>query len=136
MPERVVARVENTIGSLNGLRVAVLGAAYRGGVKETAFSGVFATVTALESRGAQVSVHDPLFSDSELLKLGFNAFHRGDAADIAIIQADHEEYKDWNYLDFTQLQLLMDGRGISKPENWGSNVLYLTVGQPTPPVKE
>ena len=33
--------------------VLVLGAAYRGGVKETAFSGVFPTVEALQARGAR-----------------------------------------------------------------------------------
>ena len=38
-------------GSLEGLTVAVLGASYRGGVKETAFSGVFATVAELSGPG-------------------------------------------------------------------------------------
>ena len=49
-----------------GTQVAVLGAAYRGGVKETAFSGVFATVEALRAAGAEVVVHDPLYTDDEL----------------------------------------------------------------------
>ncbi|MFZ1382638.1 MAG: nucleotide sugar dehydrogenase, partial [Scrofimicrobium sp.] len=44
MPQYVVDQLVNTLGSLEGLRVAVLGASYRGGVKETAFSGVFPTV--------------------------------------------------------------------------------------------
>lgn len=130
MPENVVARVEKEVGSLSGLHVAVFGAAYRGGVKETAFSGVFPTVAALESRGAIVSVHDPLYSDLELDELGFRPFHRGDAAAVVIIQADHNEYRDWNHLDVPHLRLVMDGRGISRSENWGSNVLYLNVGQP------
>ena len=47
--------------------VLVLGAAYRGGVKETAFSGVFPTVEALRSRGAVPLRHRP-------------AVHRGRAA--------------------------------------------------------
>jgi UDP-N-acetyl-D-mannosaminuronate dehydrogenase len=51
--------------------VVVLGAAYRGGVKETAFSGVFGTVEALRSRGAEPLVHDPMFSDDELAAYGF-----------------------------------------------------------------
>jgi UDP-N-acetyl-D-mannosaminuronate dehydrogenase len=99
-------------------------------VKETAFSGVFATVAALESRGAVASVHDPLYSDLELTDLGFRPFHRGEAADVVIIQADHDEYSEWNHLDVPHLRLVMDGRGISTPEKWGSNVLYLSVGQP------
>jgi len=132
MPETVISRVEELIGSLTGTRVAVLGAAYRGGVKETAFSGVFATVAALEFRGSVVSVHDPLYSDSELRDLGFSPFHRGDAAEVVIIQADHAEYQDWTYLDVPEIRLVMDGRGISQSQSWGTSVLYLTVGQPAP----
>ena len=41
MPDRLVAKADDLLGSLEGLRAVVLGAAYRGGVKETAFSGVF-----------------------------------------------------------------------------------------------
>ena len=53
MPAYTVGLAEHLHGRpLAGARVAVLGAAYRGGVKETAFSGVFATVAALRAKGA------------------------------------------------------------------------------------
>jgi len=129
MPETVVSRVEQVAGSLKGIRVAVLGAAYRGGVKETAFSGVFATVAALESRGAIVTVHDPLYSDPELQSLGLDPFHRGDSTEVVIIQADHTEYRAWGQVDTPGVRLVMDGRGISGPVNWGSSVTYLAVGK-------
>lgn len=132
MPKIVVERVESSIGPLRGLTVAVLGASYRGGVKETAFSGVFATVAALESRNAIVKVHDPMYSDSELYELGFTPFHRGETADVIVIQADHIEYRDWTHQDVPRLRLVMDGRSISPAENWGAKVVYLAVGKPTP----
>jgi len=132
MPKTVVSRVENIFGSLNGLTVAVLGAAYRGGVKETAFSGIFGTVAALEDRGAMAKVHDPLYTDTELADLGFRAFHRGQTADLVIIQADHSEYADWGISDVPGAQLVMDGRNISRAQNWGAEVLYMTIGRPTP----
>jgi len=69
----------------------VLGAAYRGGVKETALSGVFPTVAALKARGADVYVHDPLYGDEELRALGLEPAQIGDAADLAILQTDHAE---------------------------------------------
>ena len=47
VPGEAVRRLADLAGGLAGLRVAVLGAAYRDGVKETAFSGVFATVSEL-----------------------------------------------------------------------------------------
>src|SRR5690606_2745893 len=52
MPDYTVGLLEGAHGDLAGQTVVVLGAAYRGGVKETAFSGVFATVAALVGRGA------------------------------------------------------------------------------------
>lgn len=51
MPEYAVGILANAYGDLTGAGVLVLGAAYRGGVKETAFSGVFPTVEALRARG-------------------------------------------------------------------------------------
>ena len=50
MPAYAVQRLADHVGSLAGRRVAVLGASYRGGVKETAFSGVFGVVDDLLSR--------------------------------------------------------------------------------------
>ena len=55
MPAYAVGLLEGAYGDLSGARVVVLGAAYRGGVKETAFSGVFATVAATRPRGAEVA---------------------------------------------------------------------------------
>ena len=51
-------------------------APYRGGVKETAFSGVFPTVAALRSRAAQGLVHDPMYTDDEL-RAGLGALPPG-----------------------------------------------------------
>jgi hypothetical protein len=77
MPGYAAAQVEAAHGSLFGQRVAVLGAAYRGGVKETAFSGVFPLVAALRDGGARVLVHDPMYSDAELQGYGFDRIRRG-----------------------------------------------------------
>ena len=81
-------------GELAGLRVVVLGASYRGGVKETAFSGVFATVERRRRGGAEVLVHDPMYSDEELAGFGWTPYHLGEPADAAVVQADHAEYRD------------------------------------------
>src|SRR5690606_29117935 len=47
MPDYTIGLLEGAYGDLTGANVVVLGAAYRGGVKETAFSGVFGAVKAL-----------------------------------------------------------------------------------------
>ena len=118
MPEYVVERVEELIGDLNGLSVVVLGASYRGGVKETAVSGVFPTVEALTQRGASVRVHDPLFSDDELAGYGFTPYHLGEPVDIAILQADHSIYREIGPSDLPGIRLLADGRNFTDPAIW------------------
>ena len=118
MPEYVVSRVEEVLGDLKDLKVAVLGASYRGAVKETAFSGVFATVDALRKRGAKVLVHDPMFSDEELAGFGWEPYHLGEEITAAIVQADHAEYQSISAKDLPGIKLLFDGRRITNPQLW------------------
>ncbi|GAA2894063.1 nucleotide sugar dehydrogenase [Microbacterium esteraromaticum] len=118
MPERLVAQAADMLGDLTGRRAVVLGAAYRGGVKETAFSGVFPTVAALAQRGAEVFVHDPLYSDDELRALGFEPFTIGDAAELAILQTDHADYKTIAPSQIPGIKLLVDGRNATDAALW------------------
>lgn len=118
MPERLVAQAEGILGDLFGQKAVVLGAAYRGGVKETAFSGVFPTVKALKERGAEVVVHDPLYSDEELRGLGLEPYAIGAAADIAILQTDHSDYKSLTPADIPGVKLIVDGRNATDPALW------------------
>ena len=130
MPEMAVQRIERTVGPLSGLKTVVLGAAYRGGVKETAFSGVFPLVESLVNRGATVHVHDPLYSDSEMDSLGLTPHHRGESADIVIIQSDHDEYRDWTYHDVPRARLVFDGRAMLDHAKWSGVEFFLAIGKP------
>ena len=129
MPEYTVGLLEGAHGDLDGQTVAVLGATYRGGVKETAFSGVFATVAALRARGAQVAVHDPLYADDELEALGFTPFHLGDKADAVDVQADHAQYRDLGPDDVPGVRTLVDGRRVTDPAAW-QGVTRRVIGAP------
>ena len=124
-----MAKLAEVLGSLQGLRVAVLGAAYRGGVKETAFSGVFDTVAALRARGAEVLVHDPMYADEELARFGWEPYHLGDPVDAAIVQADHRAYAELSPADLPGVRLLFDGRRVTDPARW-AGVPRLVVGAP------
>jgi nucleotide sugar dehydrogenase len=127
MPQQVVARAAGVLGSLAGLRAVVLGASYRGAVKETAFSGVFATVAALAAHGAIVTVHDPMYTDEELATLGFAAYHYGQPADVVVLHTDHGEYRRVRPADLPGVRLLMDGRNITDPQLW-EGIPRLVVG--------
>jgi UDP-N-acetyl-D-glucosamine dehydrogenase len=118
VPARLVQRAEELLGSLAGLRAVVLGASYRAGVKETAFSGVFPVVAELQRRGAQVSVQDPFYSDEELSSFGWAAWHRGEDADLVIVQTNHPEYLELGAGDVPGVRLVVDGRDITTAENW------------------
>lgn len=112
MPSFAVELARQAYGDLLGARVAVLGASYRGGVKETAFSGVFALVEALRAAGAVVRVHDPMYSPDELLAMGFEAYTVGTPTDLAVLQADHREYASLCSADFPEVQVIVDGRRV------------------------
>lgn len=128
MPAYTIGLLEGAYGDLAGARVVVLGAAYRGGVKETAFSGVFDAVKALESRGASALVHDPLYTDEELQKLGFQPYHLGEPADAAVVQADHAEYRTLGPQDLPGVRVFIDGRRVSSAEAW-DGVQYRVIGK-------
>ena len=115
-------------GSLAGLRVVVLGASYRGKVKETAFSGVFDVVKELQEAGAVALVHDPMFSAEELAGHGFTAYQLGEPADVAIVQADHPEYAQLSPGDLPGIKVLVDGRNTTNPQAW-PGVQRLVIGQ-------
>src|SRR5690606_25114611 len=93
-PARAVERLTVEDGDLPRAREGVPGAVYRGGVKETAFSGVFETVRCLVDAGATVTVHDPLYTADELTALGFEPYTPDVVVDAAIIQTDHPDYRD------------------------------------------
>lgn len=128
MPVYAVDRLSRILGPLDGLRVVVFGASYRGGVKETALSGVFPLVNALVARGARVLVHDPMYTDDELRAFGWEPFRLGRAADAAIIQADHREYASLAPQDVPGVRLLVDGRRVTAAELW-AGVPRLVIGQ-------
>lgn len=130
MPAYAVDRLIGLAGDLSGRRTVVLGAAYRGGVKETAFSGVFATVDELRSRGATVLVHDPLYTDEELADLGFDAYHLGEPVDAAVVQTDHAEYRELDPESLPGCRAVVDGRRALDPERWlAAGVAITAIGR-------
>lgn len=130
MPQYCVDQAASVLGDLSGKKVVVLGASYRGKVKETAFSGVFPTVEILAKAGADVSVHDPMFTDEELGKFGFKAYHVGEPVDGALLQADHPEYAELTPADLPGIKVLVDGRHVVDAAKWdGVEVIVVGDGE-------
>ena len=129
MPAHAVTLLNGALGDLTGKQVVVLGVSYRGGVKESAFSGIFGTVTALNTHGAVVTVEDPMYTDEEITALGFTPHAKGAKVDGVILQADHKEYKSLTAADFPGVQAVVDGRRTMDPANF-AGVAFRVIGAP------
>ncbi|MGI9608702.1 MAG: nucleotide sugar dehydrogenase, partial [Acidimicrobiia bacterium] len=117
VPGRVVDAVATELGGLVDARVLVLGAAYRGGVKETAYSGVFDLVRRVGEAGATAFVSDPLYSADEIAELGFAPWDGG-PVDAIIVQADHEGYQDLDPSEYPGTRMIYDGRRVIDVSAW------------------
>lgn len=128
MPRHLVERVEHEIGSLAGKKIVILGLAYRGGVKESSFSGTWDLCSLISARGGIPLIHDPMYSEDELSALGLTSHRLGDNCDVAILQTNHEEYKTLQIEDFPGIRFLADGRNFA-PEELKSKVKTYVLGK-------
>ncbi|MCT9078190.1 nucleotide sugar dehydrogenase [Streptomyces fulvoviolaceus] len=126
MPSYAVDLLAAAYGDLAGAGVLVLGAAYRGDVREIAVSGVFPTVEELTARGAIPYVSDPMYSAEELAAHGLVP-HRGEVVTAAILQADHAAYRELSAADFPGVRVLVDGRRTTDPARW-AGVRRIVIG--------
>jgi UDP-N-acetyl-D-glucosamine dehydrogenase len=114
MPAYAAERLAAALGGLHGARVLVLGVAYRGGVKETAFSGAAPLRDALAARGAEVVASDPLFDPAELRAEGYAPWDGG-PVDGVVVQADHAAYRALGGADLPGARAIVDGRRVLDP---------------------
>ena len=131
MPAYAVGLLDEALeGALDGARVLILGVAYRGEVKETAFSGAFALRDTLAARGADVVAADPLYDDGELAALGFVPWDSG-AVDGAILQADHAAYRSLTPAELPGVRAVVDGRDALDPAPFAAaGVALARIGRP------
>jgi len=115
MPKRVTQIALDQFNSLRDMKVVILGLAYRGGVKETAFSGAFPLAEYVRYLGGYPVVHDPLYSDEEIRSFGLEPYNLGESCDLAIVQADHQLYTEITSEDLPDAKLVVDGRNIIDP---------------------
>lgn len=119
-PERMASRLEQRLGGLGGVRVGVLGLAFRPDVKEHICSPTFQIDAALRARGADVRVHDPLYSEAELGEHRLAAW-RPDSAEwqpeVLVLATEHTAYRglDLRKLRGGGLRAVLDGRRFWDP---------------------
>jgi UDP-N-acetyl-D-mannosaminuronic acid dehydrogenase len=122
MPRHTVEIIEKALGdvgvNIKGARIAVLGAAYKGGVDDVRESPAKYIVRELLERGASVVVYDSYTTES------FDAERAGSLeeavreADAIVIATDHPEFKniDWDKVSkLVRHGVIIDGRRVVEP---------------------
>lgn len=129
MPVEALRQIERETGPLRARNFLILGVTYRPGVKETAFSGAHLLVEEIKSRGASVSVLDPLLNEKELKTAGFEACNDYSEPEILILHTAHSEFSSLKPSDFPSLKFVFDGRDFLDELLW-SGVSILRLGRP------
>ncbi|MBO3798463.1 MAG: nucleotide sugar dehydrogenase [Thermoproteota archaeon] len=122
MPSHMVGLVEKALSEngveLRGARVAVLGAAYKGGVDDTRESPSRRVVKELLEIGLDVVVYDPYTPESFGAKRVDSLENAVGNADAIVIVTDHPEFKT---IDLDMLskkmrnRIIIDGRRVIDP---------------------
>jgi nucleotide sugar dehydrogenase len=131
MAEYTVERLQGAIGSLERQSVLILGVAYRGNVKETAFTSAKLLQDALLASGAAVYVDDPLYSAEELQALGYTPLTPDVEGQIRaiVVQADHKAYHTFDFSRLSQCQVVLDGRrALRREQVEAAGMAYITIG--------
>ena len=124
--------IEDRIGSLEGQPVLILGVAYRGDVREDAFSSAFRLRDELGLAGATVYAHDPYFDDAHLRQLGFEPYSLDSPAHVrvAVLQAAHGAYRELAPSSLPGLELFVDGRNELQREPFeAAGIRYVGIGR-------
>ncbi len=101
MPKHTVRLIANGLRKcakpLKGSRITILGISYRSDIKETRFSPALELIKILGRRGCRIMVYDPLFTHSEIAKMGFkteSTFRRAvEKSDCIVLTVAHNEFK-------------------------------------------
>ncbi len=94
-------------------KIAILGVSYKGNTGDTRESPAFEIISNLEKEGYTVSIHDPHVVGDKFLSLDETL----QDASIALILADHDEFKQMDYNVFSQKMknpIIFDTKNIIK----------------------
>lgn len=132
MPRFSLGSLVRRVGSLKARNVAILGASYRAGVKETAYSGAFDLFDRLLQEDAIPTVIDPLYSHAELHALGLTPCANPENQEILILNTEHPSFLSLTESDFPKVSTFFDGRAVIDHSKWPS-VDFVVLGNPPAP---
>jgi nucleotide sugar dehydrogenase len=132
MPYYAIDLLIRALSGLADRRVLILGLAYRGNVKETAFTPAMGLIAALKLQRAQVLLNDPLFSAEEVeaYKVRSVALNHPLRVDAVILQAYHDAYQTLDLSLFEGCQVILDGcNALDRAAVEAHGMQYLGIGR-------
>jgi UDPglucose 6-dehydrogenase len=140
--QRFLRKIRNTLWTLKGKRLAVLGLAFKGGTDDVRESPAIALVGALTKEGCEISAFDPAAMDRARGELNCSAvkfvndpYEAARGADAVLILTDWEEFAtlDLDRLkDVLKYPIVLDGRNLYSPLTMAEHGLtYVSVGRAT-----
>jgi UDP-N-acetyl-D-mannosaminuronic acid dehydrogenase len=112
IPLHIVNRIKERVGSLFGLKVALLGLAFKADIDDTRQSPAIKLLNALKAEGCEVLAHDPYVDSSPLESALLNA-------DIVILAVNHSKFRNLTCHEISKLakpnSLLVDCWGFFEP---------------------
>jgi UDPglucose 6-dehydrogenase len=138
--QRFLRKVRNALWTLKGKRLAVLGAAFKGGTDDIRESPAVCVMEALLREGCQLAIYDPAAMERVRELLGAkvtyaaNPYDATAGADALLVLTDWEEFTS---LDLDRVHALLrypiviDGRNLYEPEMMAARgFFYYCVGRP------
>lgn len=139
-PKRFVSKILNTMGSVDGKTIAVLGLAFKPNTDDLRDGKSLEIVSQLRSAGAHIRAYDPIAMDNARkivpdLDYCTSAYEAATGADaIALVT----EWKEFKFMDLDKLKCVMkspvifDGRNMLNPDRVrGKGFIYHCIGRPT-----
>ena len=135
-PDEAISILKSVFKSLKGLRIAVLGLSFKGGVDDVRDTRAVPLVTSLLANNVEVVAYDPIAMSSfiELMPTIQYASTVDDAltqADACVIQADWPEFRKIGRAQFSKMRnpIVIDGRRLLDPDKVeASGAEYFGVG--------
>jgi len=112
MPDYYLNKIRALSGTLQGLKILILGLAYRPNVKEHAFSGTLKLAELIRNEDGEALIQDPLYSKSEIEALNLKPYEKEPGIDFVVLHTGHEVFKKFNFTDLPKLKAVIDGRNF------------------------
>ncbi len=135
-PVEAIWLLEREVGSIRGMRVAVLGLAFKGGVDDIRETRAVSLITSLLSKGARVVAYDPMAMPNFIkvmptVEYASSAAECLAGADACIVQADWSDFRKLGRKEFSKMKspVVVDGRRCLDPKKVkASGAKYLGIG--------